>query len=225
MALATAPLRLAIVNDYAVVVAGVAALLDPERIRVVVVETATRMSVLSDVDLVLYDTFGRVQGIGLDLVDFVRDSGGAKVVIFSWNVRPQMITQAMKAGASGYLSKALTGPQIVSALERIMRGETLTLVGDGETSVDGAGDFPGRLAGLSSREAEIIALIAKGLSNDDIAQRAFLGINTIKTYIRTAYRKMGVNSRTQAVLWAIANGYDADELRYRDPALLLRPPL
>ena len=71
-------LRLAIVDDYAVVVAGVASFLQAERIDVV--ETGATTSVISDVDIVLYDTFGQIQGEGIDLEDFVRDSGGAKVV-------------------------------------------------------------------------------------------------------------------------------------------------
>jgi DNA-binding NarL/FixJ family response regulator len=148
------PLRLAIVDDYEVVVAGVAALLEAERIDVV--ETAASLPVISDVDVVLYDTFGHVHGLGPGLEDFVAHSG-AKVVIYSWNLQPRLIKQAMARGASGYLSKVLTGPVIVEALERIVRGETVILTGDNETSVGGAGDWPGRSAGLSSREAEVIA--------------------------------------------------------------------
>ncbi len=121
------PLRLAIVDDYAVVVAGVASFLAEHRIEVV--ETDASERVISDVDMVLYDTFGQVNGIGIDLEDFVRDSG-AKVVIYSWNLEPQLIEQAMCGGASGYLSKVLTGPQIVAALERVMDGETVVLTGD-----------------------------------------------------------------------------------------------
>ena len=52
-----------------------------------------------------------------------------------------------------------------------------------------------------------IALIAQGLSNQEIADGAFLSINSVKTYIRSAYRKIGVQRRTQAVLWATENGF------------------
>jgi DNA-binding NarL/FixJ family response regulator len=214
------PLRLAIVDDYAVVIAGVASFLAAERIDVV--ETGASMPVVTDVDIVLYDTFGQIQGDGIDLQDFVRDSG-AKVVIYSWNLRPEMIEQAIAGGARGYLSKVLTGPEIVAALERVMSGEVVILPGDHETSVAGAGDWPGRSAGLSPREAEILALITQGLSNQEIAERAYLSINSVKTYIRTAYRRIGVTSRTQAVLWAVENGFKPDTLRTIDPALLLRP--
>jgi NarL family two-component system response regulator LiaR len=215
------PLRLAIVDDYAVVVAGVAAFLANEDIDVV--ETGASKSVISDVDVVLYDTFGQIQGKGIDLEDFVRDSGGAHVVIYSWNLKRELIEQAVAGGARGYLSKVLTGPEIVAALKRIVAGEVVILTGHHETSAGGAGDWPGRSAGLTSREAEVLALITQGLSNDEIAARTYLSINSVKTYIRTAYRKINVKSRTQAVLWGVNNGFKPDTLRTLDPALLLRP--
>ena len=213
-------IRLAIVDDYAVVVAGVASFLAAEKIDVV--ETGATKPVLSDVDIVLYDTFGQIEGTGIDLKDFVRDSG-AQVVIYSWNLQPQLIKQALDQGARGYLSKVLTGPEIVSALERVMKGEIVVLTGEHQTSLGGSGDWPGRAAGLSSREAEVIALITQGLSNDDIAKRVYLSINTIKTTIRSAYKKMGVKTRSQAVLWGVNNGFKPDSLRTVDPALLIRP--
>ncbi len=214
------PIRLAIVDDFALVVAGVASLLAEERIDVV--ETGASLPVISDVDVVLYDTFGQVDGQGIDLVDYVRDSG-AKVVIYSWNLRPELIERAIAEGACGYLSKVLTGPAIVAALERIMNGEIVILVGDHETSVGGAGDWPGRSTGLSPREAEVVALIARGLTNQEIAERAHVSMNTIKTYIKSAYRKMGVTRRAQAVLWALDNGFESDTERDIDASLRLRP--
>jgi DNA-binding NarL/FixJ family response regulator len=213
-------IRLAIVDDYAVVIAGVAAFLADERIDVV--ETGASLPVVTDVDIVLYDTFGQVQGDGIDLEDFVRDSG-AKVVIYSWNLQPDLVARAVEGGASGYLSKVLTGPEIVDALERIMKGEIVVLAGENETSVGGAGDWPGRAAGLSPREAEILALITQGLSNQEIADRAYLSINSVKTYIRSAYRKIGIDRRTKAVLWGVAHGFQPDTERTIDPALRLRP--
>jgi NarL family two-component system response regulator LiaR len=219
--LADHPLRIAIVDDYPVVVAGVASLLAAQRIDVV--ETGAMSSVISDIDIVLYDTFAQVQGVGIDLEDFVRDSG-VKVVIYSWNLEPKMIGQALAGGASGYLSKILTGPEIVRALERVMSGEVVILTGDNETSVGGTGDWPGRSAGLSPREAEVLALIAQGLSNQEIADRVFLSLNTVKTYVRSAYRKIGVERRSQAVGWAVLNGFKPEVLRTLDPALLLRRP-
>lgn len=215
------PIRLAIVDDHAVVVAGVASFLAAERIDVV--ETDASLPVISDVDIVLFDTFGQVEGDGIDLEDFVRDSG-ARVVVYSWNLQPAMVEQAVAQGARGYLSKVLTGPEIVAALERVMAGDIVILTGDHETSVGGSGDWPGRATGLSPREAEILALITQGLSNQEIANRAYLSINSVKTYIRAAYRKIGVTRRSQAVLWGVENGFRPDALRTVDPSLLRRRP-
>lgn len=209
------PLRLAIVDDDAVVIAGGASFLADERFEVV--ETGASLPVTSDVDIVLCDTFGRVAGDGLDLEDHVRDSG-AKVVIYSWRLEPDLIRRALAGGARGYLSKALAGPAIVEALERIMSGETVVLAGDDGTSVGAVGDWPGRSVGLSPREAEVLALIAQGLTNKEIAERAFVTANTVKTYIRSTYRKIGVERRTQAVLWAVTNGFLPDIERAVDPA-------
>ncbi len=215
-------LRLAIVNDYAIVVAGVASFLADEHIDVV--ETGASHTVLSDVDVVLYDTFAQVQGRGLDLEDFVRDCG-AKVVCYSWNVKPEMVEQAMAGGARGYLSKVLTGPEVVAALKRVVAGEVVILPGDGESSGGGAGDWPGRSFGLTPREAEVIALITQGLTNQEIADRAFISINSVKTYIRSAYRRIGVERRSQAVRWGWEHGFEPDTLRTIDPDLILRRPL
>ena len=70
-----------------------------------------------------------------------------------------------------------------------------------------ATDYAGRSAGLSSREAEVLALIVQGEPNQDIADALFLSINSVKTYIRSAYRKVGVINRAQAVAWGIEQGF------------------
>lgn len=59
---------------------------------------------------------------------------------------------------------------------------------------------------LSAREREMVELIALGLSNDEIAQHCYVTVNTVKTFIRSAYRKIGVTRRTQAVAWALEHG-------------------
>jgi two-component system, NarL family, response regulator LiaR len=69
----------------------------------------------------------------------------------------------------------------------------------------------------------MLALISQGLTNEEVAARAFITMNTVKTYIRSTYRKINVTSRSQAVLWAVENGFKPDTLRTVDPALLLHP--
>lgn len=79
------------------------------------------------------------------------------------------------------------------------------------------GDRPGHDHGLSAREAEVIALITQGLANEEIASRIFCSINTVKSYIRAAYRKIGVHSRAHAVLWGVDHGFRPDTIRAMAP--------
>ena len=68
-------------------------------------------------------------------------------------------------------------------------------------------DFLGQDAGLSPRESEILALVVRAKSNQEIADELFLSINSVKTYIRSGYRKIGAATRNKAVTWAIQNGF------------------
>lgn len=205
------PVRVAVVNDYDIVVAGIASLLAPYADRVAVVELDAGVPVVSDVDVVLYDTFGQVQGDGVDLEDLLHGAG-ARVAIFSWNTDPALVERALGKGAAAYLSKQLAAGDIVDALERVHAGEQVVpaVAGpDRETS----GAWPGRESGLTAREAEVLALITQGLSNQEIADRSYLSINSVKTYIRTAYRKIGVTRRAQAVGWGMNHGFAPDRSR------------
>jgi len=86
-------------------------------------------------------------------------------------------------------------------------GEQVVLVCDQEEIDDPDVATLAELHHLSVREGEILRLISQGLSNQEIAERAYLSINTVKSYIRSAYRRMGVESRSQAILWAIDRGF------------------
>jgi len=225
------PVRVALVNDFEVVVRGLHGMLAPYAERVRVVELDSRAPVVSDVDVVLYDTFGQAQVDRVDLTDLVRDggAGGAGVVVWSWNVQPELVAAAKGQGVRGYLSKELPAEELVGALEEVASGAVVTRTapastGEPEPVRDPAprgrrrhGSWPGRDEGLTEREAEIIALIARGLSNQEIADLAYLSINSVKTYIRTAYRKMGVTRRSQAVRWALEHGFVPDHLRVVRP--------
>lgn len=211
------PVRIAIMNDYEIVVAGVAAVLAPFEPRIEVVELDVRRPVLSDIDVLLYDTFGQPQGKNLDLDDMVKD-GSAKIAIFTWNTQRELIDHALARGASGYLSKALTGEEIVRALEAIHNGEIVVETKVPEDRPRQTGDWPGRSYGLTQRESEVLALITQGLTNQEIADRAYISINSVKTYIRTAYRKINVSRRSQAVSWGIQHGFQPDRVRViREP--------
>jgi two-component system, NarL family, response regulator LiaR len=206
-------LRVAVVNDYEIVVVGIAGILQRFPDQVQVVELDTGLPILADVDVVLYDSFGQPQGAAID-TDGITGSSNAKLVVFSWNTQPELVQQSLAAGAAGYIAKSVTGEELVELLHRVHKGETV-VPGD-EPEVAGVfGKWPGDELGLSPREAEVLALICQGLSNQDISERAFLSINTVKSYVRTLYQKIGVDSRTQAVLWGIDHGFRPDRVRRR----------
>lgn len=212
------PVRLAILNDYEIVVAGLAAMLAPYKDRVHVLEISAQLSVVSDVDLILVDTFGHVHGADLD--ELVRETS-ARVVVFSWDLPRHRVDRAIASGVAGFLSKALPAKQVVSALEAVRDGETVVMTGVGDTADELAkvGGWPGESEGLTPREAEVLAFITQGLSNKEIAERAYLSINSIKTYIRSAYRKIGATRRSQAVSWGMRNGFEPNPARLIEPSL------
>ncbi len=211
--MSSSPVRIAVVNDYAIVVAGTARVLEPYTERVRVVELDSRKPVVSDVDVVLYDTFGQPQGSACRPEQLV--GAGARFMVFSWNTEPGQVRESLDRGAHGYVSKASTAEQLVEAVERVHRGERVTP--EGGTDADRGdlfGRWPGDVHGLSARESEVLALICQGLSNVEISQRAYIGINTVKTYIRSAYRKIGATTRPQAVIWGLSNGFEPDRVRH-----------
>ena len=200
------PIRIAIVNDYELVVAGLAAALAPFADAVDVVELEVQSPVVYDVDVVLYDTFGQPQGDVAELDKLVADSD-ARVVVFSWNVQPELVARTIAHGAAGYLSKGLSAGELVEAIQKVHAGEVVVPPGVDATDVLPATEWPGHDAGLSAREAEVLALITQGYSNREIAERSYLSINSVKTYIRAAYRKIGVTRRSQAVVWGLTHGF------------------
>ena len=84
-------------------------------------------------------------------------------------------------------------------------------------------DWPGREEGLTAREAEVLSLITSGLSNADIAVRMSLSPNSIKSYVRSGYRKIDVTTRSQAVLWGISHGMGTAQPRQARPPGGSRP--
>ena len=203
------PVRVALMNDYEVIVAGLQAMLAPYADRVRVVELDSMLPVHSPVDVLLYDAFGRERVTGP--VEQTIAETEAKVVIYTWHLDPELVEEALAKGASACISKTLDGLDLVAAIEKVHAGSVVISDPPGPDDEPSLGRAratgPAARLGLSPRESEVLALIAQGLSNQEIADRAFLSINSVKTYIRSAYRKIGVERRTQAVLWATRNGF------------------
>jgi DNA-binding NarL/FixJ family response regulator len=207
-----APLTVALVDDYDVVLAGLARMLDPFRERVLVVELDANEPVVDTVDIALYDAFAQPESDHQAVQVLVDSPRSRRVVVYTWNFHPDLIEQARKQGVHGYLSKTLSAAELVEALEQVHAGRVVVSPAP-DSSPRSNGDWPGKSYGLNEREAEVLALITQGRSNAEIAALTFLSPNTIKSYIRAAYRKIGVASRTQAVLWGVDHGFTPDHRR------------
>jgi DNA-binding NarL/FixJ family response regulator len=207
------PITVALVDDYDIVVKGVANMLDPYRDRIVIAELDSSMPVKDPVDIVLYDSFAQPESDHEEIGVLVANPCAHRVVVYTWNFHPDLVDSARRHGAHGYLSKTLPARELVAALEAVHAGQTIiTDTAPRARSAPGL-DWPGRGEGLSDREAEILALITQGKSNADIARLTYLSPNTVKSYIRTVYRKLSIASRTQAVLWGVQHGFTPDHHR------------
>lgn len=201
-----APVTLALVNDYPVVIEGLARMLESHE-RLTVEGLSSGENPGHSVDLVLYDAFAAKDRGEYDVTRLLEETRTRKLVMYTWNVADDLVQKALDLGLHGFLSKELTADQLANALIRIHEGERVVLP-ELVSDQGKMADWPGRHAGLSPRESEVVALITQGATNDQIARTCYLSINSVKSYIRSAYRKMGVERRSQAVLWGVQNGME-----------------
>jgi DNA-binding NarL/FixJ family response regulator len=196
-----APIRVAITNDFELVVAGLARMLDGFDDRINVLDTSVQgESVDRRVDVALFDTFGH-PGSGFDEIRrLVETPEVRRVAVFTWQFDGSLVDRVLALGCTGYLSKALDRQALADALVQVARGHQI--VSDDpllDRHTDAERGWPGRVDGLSERESEILVLIAEGLSNVEIAQSLSISPNSVKAHIRSGYRKLGVATRAQAV--------------------------
>lgn len=210
---ASRPITVALIDDYDVVLIGLAHMFDRYRERVVVAEIDANEPLSQSVDVVLYDTFAQPEADHDDIGVLIASPHARRTAVYTWSFHPELVESALARGASGYLSKTLPAHALVAAIESIHGGDVVISPDPGKARIDVGLDWPGKPEGLSNRESEILALITQGKTNDEIARLTYLSPNTIKTYIRSAYRKIGVRSRTQAVLWGIEHGFRPDHRR------------
>jgi DNA-binding NarL/FixJ family response regulator len=207
------PILVALVDDYDVVLAGVANMLDRYRDRVLIAEIDATTALNDSVDIVLYDSFAQPESDHHEIGELVANPRARRVVVYTWNFHPDLIESAHRQGAHGYLSKTLAARDLVAALEAVHAGNKVVSEPPPRARSAPGLDWPGRGEGLTDREAEILALITQGKSNADVARLTFLSPNTVKSYIRSVYRKIEVGSRTQAVLWGVEHGFTPDHHR------------
>ena len=207
------PIRIALVDDYDVVLVGLAHMLDPYSDRILIVEIDANEPVSDPADIVLYDSFAQPESDSEEIAVLVRNPRAHRVVVYTWNFHPDLIESARHHGVHGYLSKTMPARELVAALEAVHAGEVVFSDPPTSTRASSGRSWPGRGEGLTERESEILALITQGKSNLEVADLTFLSANTVKSYIRTMYRKIDVTSRTQAVLWGVKHGFTPDHHR------------
>lgn len=136
------------------------------------------------------------------------------LVILSGDSRRETVLGAVQAGASGFISKTVSGVAMVNALRLVLSGETYlpsSAIADedygvgAESGGGGIGRAPSPLDGLSPRDREILALVVEGLTNKEIGRRIGLQEVTIKAHLRSLYRRIGAANRAQAVRIALQN--------------------
>jgi DNA-binding NarL/FixJ family response regulator len=187
--------RVGIVNDYEIIVRGVAAMLGPYRDRIEVVALDTEGLPTRPMDIALFDTFAGRRHTLARAEEMMQSGVARHVVLYTWDAAAPFIAAARDLGISGIVLKTRSADGLVDALERVAAGER---VGLNETDQL----LASRVVELSDRESEVLALIAQGLTNAAIARELYLSVETVKTYVKRLYAKLDVHNRAQAAVAA-----------------------
>jgi DNA-binding NarL/FixJ family response regulator len=200
-------IRVAIVEDHPAIADGLAALIrgSPE---VTVVGTAPDVPSASTLiehespDIVLCDIRLADDGDGFDLIGGHRP--GPAFIILSAYWYPSYHVRAVELGAKGYLSKMATVDQIINAVKTVAAGGTAFPAAARQAASDA-------LRVPTPRELEIIALVAEGLSNAEIAERLSLRVKTVESQLRRLFDRYDVPSRTALVRLAGRQGWNEED--------------
>lgn len=191
------PIRVTLVNDYEIVVRGLQRMLEPYGDVVQVVETEVGGVPDLPTDIALFDTFAGRRHAVSRISEMTANADIDKVVVYTWDLPSGFFDDVEAQDVDGIIMKTDSGPQLVDALIRIHRGERVRP----DRSADQGG-----LGALTEREREVLALLAQGLSNPQIAAELYLSPDTVKTHVRKLFAKLGVGNRTQAALIANDHG-------------------
>src|SRR5215469_10489337 len=213
-------IRVVLADDQALVRAGFRALVDSAPDLAVVGEAATGKEavalarsaradvVLMDIRMPELDGLAATQQISAD-----EDLAGVRVLILTTFEIDEYVFAALRAGASGFLGKGVAPEELLDAIRMIARGDALlspaatrSLIARFLAQPDHPmSDLPA-LDVLTGREREVLALVATGLSNEEIAERLLLSPLTAKTHVNRAMVKLGARDRAQLVVIAYETG-------------------
>jgi DNA-binding NarL/FixJ family response regulator len=187
-----ARLRLLVVDDHEVVHWGLRSLLGAQTWveRCLAAHDGTEALALAEryrPHVAMVDLFVGTES-GAEICTRLRAVSPQTRVLFISGAGRISAAAARAAGASGFISKDWSAPEVTDAVRRVAAGGTVFETGEGEQPL-----------GLSAREREVLALIATGATNAEIAARLFLSPHTVKEHTSALYRKLGVRNRAQAV--------------------------
>jgi DNA-binding NarL/FixJ family response regulator len=154
-------------------------------------------------DVVLFDVIYLREGDTSALEVWLKDTA-TTVIAIDRTLRPELGAQARWLGVEWGITLGIRAEELVQLIPAAIAGtlEDSDIVQEWE-----AGDHLGSGAGLSQRESEVLELVVLGRSNQEIAAALFLSINSVKTYIRSTYRKIGATKRSQAIVWGFEHGF------------------
>ncbi|OLB76746.1 MAG: DNA-binding response regulator [Actinobacteria bacterium 13_2_20CM_2_71_6] len=207
-------IRILVADDEALIRSGLRAILDAEDDLAVVGEATTGAEVLPLVrrlrpDVVLMDVrMPDVDGIQAtrSVVETLVDP--PRVVVVTTFENDEYVYAALRAGASGFLLKRSRPEEMVQAIRLVVHGDSLLFPAAIRNLAARHGTREARLpSALTEREAEVLRLMATGLSNAEIAGRLYVSPETVKTHVGNVLGKLGARDRTQAVIAAYESGF------------------
>jgi len=194
------PIKVALVNDYTIVLEGLRSLLQTSEPEIHVIELAVRKNPRQWTDVTLLDTYGELASLSERVRSLCSDPSNGVVVVFSFSDQPQAVRHALHGGAEGFISKSLPREQIIEGIRAAARGERVVLTQRSHHAiVDDALRWPGRDIGLTERESELLSLLSTGMTNRELGNHLYISENTVKTQLRHLYAKINVRNRAQAV--------------------------
>jgi DNA-binding NarL/FixJ family response regulator len=213
-------LRVLLADDQALVRSGFRMLIEAQPGMDVVGEAADGAEAVAEArrtrpDVVLMDIrMPRMDGIeATRLITQADPALGCKVLILTTYDLDEYVFRGLRAGASGFLLKDVAPEELVGAIRVIAAGESLLspsvtrrLIEEFVRTPEAPATPPPELASLTEREQEILTLIGRGLANQEIAERLFLSMATVKTHVNRVFSKLRLRDRAQAVVLAYETG-------------------
>ena len=192
-------IRVALVNDYMIVLEGLRSLLHSSEQEILVVEMDIKATPRRKVDVTLLDTYGEVGALDERVRSLGADPENGAIVVFSFSDQPQAVRRALRAGAQGFISKAVPREQIIDGIKAAANGDQIVSTQRSQhAQIDEALRWPGRDIGLTERESELLSLLSTGMTNRELGIHLYISENTVKTQLRHLYAKLGVRNRAQA---------------------------